>query len=745
MDDNRELFDGGDLIDPEQSIDLRDYMRVVLKHRRMAVAIFSVIFFFALFVNFTATPMYQARATLIIEKDSPNTLNFNEYIFSDPFSVEWYQTQYKILESRVLARKVIDRLGLAENAKFFPRPKQDTEHAGGEEDKTLFYNNLISFFLGGLRIEPLRNTRLVGVSYLSPDPDLAAEIANGVIQTYIDYNFENKVDAVKYSVQWLNENMEAERRKVEAAEAALLSYKQKFDIVTDFTGDTETITAQKLAQLNSQVVEAETARVEAETRYNQAVEFAKNPDMLDSIPDVLSNTIIQQIKTMEVELSQKKSELSKKYGANHPQMVALQSELRNLRSKKEQEISRIVNSLQNNYKIALAKENSLKQALDAQKNQSLDLNQKAVEYTNLYRQAESAKEMYALLLRRFKEKSVSESLKTDNIRMVDKAEVPRFPVKPRKARNMLIAIVLGLGLAVGMAFFLEYLNNTLSSPEDIKRHLRIPFLGLVPLHGAKEGGLMQATTTPPALETFHTPRSNISEFYRALRTNILFSRADAELRVLLVSSTVAQEGKTTTAVNLAIVMAQYGYKVALIDGDFHRPQLRKLFGIRQEEGLSNLLVHNKTLSEAVFQTKIPNLFVLPSGRLPPNPSEILGSRAMHSLLEQLKQNFKMIIIDSPPLAGVTDTLVTANVADGAVLVVRAGATPRGIVQSALENLEGIGAKVLGAVLNAYDTTTVGYYYSRHYYGYTYASDSKKKAHKKSKGLLSKIPFFGRAS
>lgn len=740
MDDNRELFESGDLIEPEQSVDLREYMRVVLKHRRLAITIFSVVFFLGLFINFTATPQYEAKATLIIEKDSPNALNFNEYMFSDPFSTEWYQTQYKILESRVLARKVIERLGLADNEKFFPRPQQDE---AGTRDEAAFYDNLVSCFLGGLRIEPLRSTRLVEIRYLSPHPDLAMEIANGVIQTYIDYNFENKVEAVKYSVQWLNENMEAERKKVEAAEAALLSYKQKYDIVTDFTGDTETITAQKLAQLNSQVVEAETARVEAETRYKQAVEFEKNPDMLDSIPDVLNNTLIQQIKTMEVELSQKRSELSKKYGANHPQMVALQSELRNLRSKKEQEISRIVNALNNNYKIALAKENSLKQALEAQKNQSLDLNKKAVEYTNLYRQAESAKEMYALLLRRFKEKSVSESLKTDNIRMVDKAELPRFPVKPRKARNMLIAIVLGFGLAVGMAFFLEYLNNTLASPEDVKRHLRIPFLGLVPLHGAKDSGSVQAAT-PPALETFLTPRSNISEFYRALRTNILFSQADTELRVLLVSSTVAQEGKTTTAVNLAIVMAQYGYKVALIDGDFHRPQLRKLFGIRQEEGLSNLLVHNKTLSEAVFQTKIPNLFVLPSGRLPPNPSEILGSKAMHSLLEQLKQNFKVIIIDSPPLAGVTDTLVTANVADGVVLVVRAGGTPRGIVQSALENLEGIGAQVLGAVLNAYDTTTVGYYYSRHYYGYTYATDSRKKALKKSKGLLGKIPFLGKS-
>ena len=601
---------------------------------------------------------------------------------------------------------------------------------------------MVDLFLGCLQIEPMRNTRIVEVKFQSPDPSLAREIANGIIQTYIDYNFENKVDVVKYSVQWLNENIETERKKVEAAEEALLRYKQKNDIVTDFSGDTETITAQKLAQLNSQVVEAETARVEAETRFTQASNFAQNPAMLDSIPDVISNSIIQQIKTKEVELSQRKSELSKKYGANHPQMVALQSELANLQSKKEQEINRIVNSLNNNYKIALAKENSLKDALTEQKNQSLNLNKKSAEYTNLHRQAESAKEMYGLLLRRFKEKSVSENLKADNIRMVDKAELPRNPVRPQKARNIFFSIMLGLIVALGTAFFLEYLNNSLWSPEDIKRHLRIPFLGLVPLHPAQDA-VSQQEVKAPALEAFHTPRSNISEFYRALRTNILFSRADADLRVLLVSSTVAQEGKTTTAVNLAIVMAQYGYKVALIDGDFHRPQIRKLFGIRHEDGLSNILVGNKTLPETLFQTRIPNLFVLPSGRLPPNPSEILGSRAMHVLLEQLKQNFKMIIIDSPPLAGVTDTMVTAKTVDGVMVVVRAGATARPIIQRALETLEGIGAPVLGAVLNAYDTTTDGYYYSRHYYGYTYSTDSRTRTHKKPKSLLSKFPFFDR--
>ena len=731
MENIRELIDSRDLIELEDTIDLRDYVRVLVKRRRLIIALFSAIFLIGLLLTFTATPIYEATASLIIEKENTNALSFQEFMAADPFSDEYYQTQNKILESRVLARKVIRRLGLDKNESFFHKPETKASAPDAAQQKEASDDALVGLLLGGLRIEPLRNTRIVYVRYQSRDPALAAEIANGVVQAYIDYNFENKVEAVKYSVQWLNENMEAERKKVEAAEEALLRYKQKYDIVTDFTGDTETITAQKLAQLNAQVVEAETARVEVETRYNQAVEFAQNPAMLDSIPDVLSNAIIQQIKTMEVELSQRKSELSKKYGANHPQMVALQSELKNLQSKKEQEITRIVNSLNNTYKIALAKENSLKDALATQKNESLNLNQKAVEYTNLYRQAQSAKEMYALLLKRFKEKSVSENLKADNIRIVDKAELPRAPVKPQKARNIFVAIILGLIVAAGAAFFLEYLNNTLNSPEDIKRHLHIPFLGIVPLHAAKDAASPEGKMAP-ALVAIHAPLSNISESYRAIRTNILFSMAEVEPQVILVSSTVAQEGKTTTAVNLAIVMAQYGYKVVLIDCDFHRPQVRSLFGIKQDEGMVNLLVGNKDLKDALFETEIPNLQVIHSGRIPPNPSEILGSRAMQVLLIKLKQDFNKIIIDSPPLAGVTDSLVTAKAVDGVVLVVRAGKTARGIVGTAVESLQGIGAKVLGAVLNCYDTTTDGYYYSRHYYGYTYSADSEAQKMKRPK-------------
>ena len=717
-------------IDANEAIDIRDYVRVIVKRRRMIISLFSCILAAGLISTFTATPIYEATASIIIEKEKANIVTFSEFMSEDLYGVEYYQTQYKILESRAVARKVIQQLGLDKNEKFCPKgdtKKQNTGDAAQKEDAD---EGLIAAFLGGLNIEPERNTRIVHIKYQSPDPGLATELANAVVVAYIDHTLETKLQSVANEVKWLNDNMEVERKKVEAAEEALLRYKQEHGIVTDFSGDTETITAQKLAQLNVQVVEAETARVEAETRYNQAMAFAQNPLMLGSIPEVISNDMVRQIMAAEFGLLQRKSEMSKKYGAHHPQMEAIESELKTLQPKKEQAMNRVVNALNNAYKIARAKENSLKEALAAQKSESLNLNQKSIEYANLHRNAQSAKEMYGLLLKRFKEKSFLENMNTDNIRIVDKAEVPQSPIKPQKARNIFIAFFLGLGIALGMAFLLEYLDDAIGVPEDLERYVQIPFLGIVPRQAVKAAAGQEAET-PPEMETFHSPRSKVSEAYRGIRANIFFSQAEKEPQVILVSSSVAQEGKTTAAINIATVMAQYGYRVVLIDCDFHRGQLRKLFGIKHEEGMTNLLVGNKELKDALFETHIPNLHVIPAGRTPPNPSEILGSTRMQALLAQLQQDFDKIIIDSPPLIPVTDSLVAAKAVEGVVIVVRAGKTARGIVRSAVESLERIGAHVFGAVLLGVDTAHHGYY-SQQYYGYTYTADGESEKKKQPK-------------
>ena len=581
-------------------------------------------------------------------------------------------------------------------------------------------NRLVSAFLEKIDVNPIRNSRLVDVSFEAKDPVFAAKIVNTLAAAYIDQNLETKLKAVQDAVRWLQTRIEEERKKVEKAEQALLKYKEQHDIVTDFSSDVEKVTAQKLAQLNTQGVEAESRRVEAETRYQQASAMSSSPEMLDSVPEVLNNDLIRQIKSMEVDLYKRMSELSKKYGEQHPQMIAIESELKTLQKRKAQEITRVINSLRNEYKVAEAKEKSLKAALEKQKRESLDLNQKAIQYTVLSREAESAKQLYDLLIKRFREASLTEDMRTGNIRIIDRAEVPKAPVRPKKMFNILLALLLGLVAGTGLAFFFEYLDNTIKLPEDIQKYLRVTYLGPVPamaLDGKPE------SNEKPELVTLHSPKSTASEAFRGIRTSILFSSAEKQPQVLLISSAAPHEGKTSTALNLAITMAQAGSKVILPDCDMRKPSLHKIFKFSKSKGMSSILVGNSEIKDALASTRLPNLHLIPCGPIPLNPSEILGSPRMVKLLELLRKSYTQVIIDTPPITAVTDAVVIGRLVDGALVVVRAGATPREIVRNGLIQLKAVSSPILGVVLNGVDMDRDGYYYQYYYY---YGEDGSKK-------------------
>jgi succinoglycan biosynthesis transport protein ExoP len=744
----------------EEQIDLRDYLGVIRKRKWTIITVFMVMVITVTIHAFTATPVYEAATRLIIDKENPNVVSIQEVMAVDASGTDYYQTQYKIIESRTVARDVIRRLNLQESLEFFPKPKDDlisnlkrsiretvsfwkesitsllkTEEIPPEGLQTPDSDfNLVSAFIGRMDVRPIRNSRLVDVSFQAKDPVLATKIVNTLARAYIDQNLETRLSAIQDAVKWLHGRIDDERKRVEKAEQALLRYKERHSIVTDFSSDVENITAQKLAELNTQVVEIESNRVEAETRYKQATALMGTPDMLDSIPEVLNNELIRQIKTMEVELYKRMSELSKKYGLKHPQMVAIESELKTLQKRKAQEVNRVVNSLKNEFMVTLAKEQSLKAALGKQKKESLDLNQKAVQYGVLQREAQSARQMYELLIKRFKETSLTEDMKTGNIRIIDPAEVPKVPVKPKKRLNILLAIIVGLVTGTGLAFFFEYLDNTIKIPEDIKRYLNVPYLGPVPAIALnRDGGKTHHDEKRPELVTLHSPKSTASEAYRGIRTGILFSSAESEPQVILVSSAGPQEGKTITSTNLAVTMAQSGNRVIMLDCDMRRPKMHKLMGLSRETGVSNVLVGGCEVKEAIARTSISNLDMIPCGPIPPNPSEILGSNRMTALLEILRKNYTRIIIDSPPITAVTDAVVLAKLVDGVVLVVRAGNTPREIVKNGLGQLQSVNSHVLGVVLNGVDMGRDSYYYYQYYY-YYYGEDGdkKKKARRKKR-------------
>ncbi|MFC1813026.1 GumC family protein [Thermodesulfobacteriota bacterium] len=755
-----------------KEIDLRKYLRVLLKRKWIIISVFAVIVLATGMNATTVIPLYRGTARIVIEKRNPNLVSVQEVMALDAGGKDYLETQLMVIKSRIVAAEVIQRLDLENNPDFFPKSNKNffaniktffnniiqssqkwlislmnTEQRRKREvsDQTdailkkanVFSTDVktrppssgfVSKFIDRVNAKPVKGTRLVDVSFTAPEPKLAARIANELVQAYIDLNLEIRLKTTKNAIQWLSDRLNEERKKVEKAEISLLKYKDKEGILTDFSEGSEAISAQKLADLQARVVEAESVRVEAETRYQQARSL-KNSEMLGSIPEVLNNEMIREIKKMEVNLYNRMSELSKKYGRNHPQMVAIKSELEDLKLRRKSEIQRIVKSLQSNYKLVLTKEASLKNVLKEQRQEIVELNQKAIRFRVLQRQAETSKHMYDLLINRFKETSLAEEMKIGNIRIIDEAE-PRYgPININLKSTLKKTVMLGLILGIGLAFLLEYLDNTIKIPDEIKEYLNIPYLGPTPAFSLNEN----ETRFHEDLVTAHSPKSTASESFRGIRSAILFSSADDAPQTILVTSAGPSEGKTFCATNLAVTMAQAGSRVVLLDCDMRRPRIHKILKARRDKGVSSIIVGKDPVKDAIVNTQIKNLDFIPVGPIPPNPSELLGSKNMKNFIEALRKNYTRIVIDSPPITAVTDAVVLSQAADGVILVVRAGDTPRQVVQNGLSQLTAVNSKILGAVLNGVDTGRDSYYYYQYYY-YYYGDDGKDK---KTKGLRKK--------
>ena len=740
-------------IQEEPQIDVRHYLRVVHKRRWTIIATFVIVLLTVAINVFTEEPMYQANARMIIEKSNPNIVSIQEVMAIDTWDPDYKETQYKIIESRSVARRVIKKLNLAESQEFKPAPKTGVivslkssirgmlsslkkavkgliktepkvaQKPGlmSDEEELLPDSGLVSAFIGRISVSPVRDSRLVDIGFTARDPEVAVRTVNALAQAYIDHNMELRLGTIQDAMAWMNERIEEERLKVEASERKLQEYREQEGIVTEFSGEVETVTAQKLAQLNSQVVQAESSRVEAETRYKQALQLKDNPLILDSIPEVLSNSLIQSIKKSEVELYNRISELSGKYGKEHPKMKAAYSELGSLQKRKTSEINRIIDSLRNEFEVAQAREASLKAALERQKQESLELNKKAIEYSVLKREAEGARELYDLLIRRFKETSVTEEIDAGNIRIIDRAEYA-YQVSPNTRRDMRLAAVIGLMLGLGLAFFIEYLDNTIKSPEEVEPYFKVPLLGVVLGHQVK-GRREEDMNKKDELVTLKDPKSAVSESYRGIRTRILFSSTLSQPKSILIVSAMEGEGKTISAANLAVIMARTGSRVLLLDCDMRKPRMNSIFGIEREKGVSNVLVGDCSISDAVHKTDIENLNLIPCGQIPPNPSELLGSKAMREMLATLGRSYERIVIDSPPITAVTDAVVLSKAVDGVVVVLQANKTERVLAKRAIEQMQAVNAHIFGIILNRLDERMTKYY---HLYSYFYRDYSEEK-------------------
>lgn len=724
---------------------LRDYLLVLRKRRWLIASIFIVVVLLAGLFTVTMQPVYEGETILSIEPDEANVVSIEEVFTVDASNTEYYQTQYNIISSRSIARRVIKELNLDESEEFFPKPgsslvaqtarwlketigelkgaimamfKPPSSGGEGLSPEEARMQQAVAIFATRLSVEPVRNSRLVQITFEAHDPALAKKITDTIAQEYINHSMEMRLSTIQDAIAWLNKRIAKERVKVENAESRFQAFKDEHSIISDFSANIEQVKANQLADLRAKIVDAETEMIEARTRYQQTKSLMDQGQPLDSIPAVLENQLILTIKQKEVELRNRLSELSRTYGPNHPQIRSVNAELATLESRMRTEATKIMESLQNRYQLVKSRYDSLVASLKEQEEQALGLNKLAAEYNTLKSDAEGAREIFNMLVQRFKEASVSEDMPTVNIHVVDAAQVPTDPVRPKTFIYLAVAAIFGLGLGLGVAFLLEYLDNTLKTPSDVKRWLSAPFLGVIPF----QRGV--TSNSPGMLASVIDPKSLASEAYRSLRTNVLFSLADQEPRVFQVTSAGPGEGKTLTAINLAVTMAQNGSKTVIVDCDLRRPMVHKTLGVHRQRGVSNILANPKEdIESMILETDVPNLYVVPAGPIPPNPSELLGGKRMQELLDHLNPMFDKIIVDTPPVTAVTDASLIASKVEGVVMVVRAFATSREVVRTGLDILRKLNAKILGVVLNGVKLEKEGYYYYQYYY-YYYASDGE---------------------
>ncbi|MEW6378543.1 MAG: polysaccharide biosynthesis tyrosine autokinase [bacterium] len=729
----------------EEEIHLRDYWRVIVKYRWTVITLFTISLITVAIVTFHTRPVYKSTVQVLIDKENPNILSIKEVMSLDAQDLDYYQTQYKILQSRSLAKVVIDTLALARHREFIGH-RGDENNQGllaaignsikkplislmplsvartnatitlsPEEMREREESCLIDAFLGKLHVEPIRNSHLVNISFMAHDPVLATRVVNTLADQYIQHNLQLKYEASMNASDWLNQNVGELKKKVEASEEALHSYKEQNKIVS--LEEKQNIIVQKLSELNSAVTEAKTKRIRLETLYDQAKKCKENEEMLESLPSVMNNSLIQELKKDYIALLGEYNRESKQYGAKHPNIMKISSQIQTLEKKINSEVQKIVNSIKTEYEIAVAQEGILLQALNEQKEEALDLNKKAIQYNVLKRDAESNQQMFEVVLNRLKETDLTRGLKNSNIRIIDRAEVPDKPIKPNKKLNLLLGAIVGLFAGIGLSFFLEYLDNTIKTPEDVKRYLHIPLLATVPHLVIKE----TRESPCPELITLNNPKSHTSETYKTLRTSILFSFPESNSKALLITSVNPMEGKSITSANLAITMAQGGSRVVIIDGDMRKPRLHRLMNLKNEQGISNLLTGQCLLEETLHDGPIPNLTIITCGQLPPNPSELLVSPNLKEILEKLKRQYDYIIIDSPPLVAVTDAVIISRIVDGVALVIHGGATSKEDIMQGRDLLQNANAPLLGVIINNIDLGKRSRYY---YYNYRYYGDDK---------------------
>lgn len=708
--------------DHERGSVLLQYLRVVLRWRKLILGAVVACVVLGLVVTLLMTPKYTAIVTLEIARESNKVTNFQgverEASVADQ---EFYQTQYGLLRSRALAERVATQLQLVNDPQFFAMFKVKSDKnpslqlvngrytAGGHADRRRIAGKVLLDHIG---IDPERLSRLVNIGFTSPNPDFSAKVANAWADNFIRTNLERRIQATSYGREVLQRQLVQLKEKLDESQRQLVNYASAQRIINlpaqsisgGISGTERSIVADDLAAINTALAEATADRIQAEAKYRQA--SGQGTTTL-----ALSNPAINVMRQRRAELSAEYEKLMTQFEPSYPSAAALRAQIAQLDSSIRREEGRVSGAFGTDYRQALERERQLQGKVEQLKGQFLDMRRRSIQYNIYQQEVDSNRALYDGVLNRFKEIGVAGGVGVNNVSIVDTADIPQKPSSPRLLLNLAASLVAGLVLGIGLAFAMEQLDESIADPVELERRLGLPLLGSVP----KVGG-----ETP--YEALLDRKSDLVDAYLAIHTNLRFTTEQGVPKSLAITSTRPAEGKSTTAISLAAMLARTGRRVVLVDGDMRSPSLHVLAGVDHKLGLSNYLTGDDNLDRMIFEMRDLGISAVTAGPTPPNAAELLTGNRLSQLISKLLERFDHVVIDSPPVMGLADAPLIASRVEGVIFAVESHGIRETLVRTALGRLLAANARVVGGVLTKFDAQKVhfGYGYD---YGYGYGRDS----------------------
>jgi capsular exopolysaccharide synthesis family protein len=685
--------------------ELRQYLGVLRKRWRVMTTLL-ILTLAGVFVWTLRQPrIFEATCSIVIESTTPQVLEgVKEVVEMGPggwASYDFYETQFRIIRSRDMAQRVIDRLALGHDPAF-------GLSADGMQE--LARQNLVGRLLGQIRVVGVRQSRIANISVMDTDPERATKIANAFAETYIERNLDYKLEGAHSAGSWLAEQTVGLRKRLENTEMDLYKFKKEHNLLDVGLDDKQGMNRQNVQSINQKLADIKAKRIEMESIRRLIVAAKSEVAEKESLPEIRDNPVVQKLRENYLDLLKLKADLESRYGEKHPKIENVQKQIEAIQRDYSRELDNVLKAFDKRYQAIVDTETSLAKWMQQEKQQALELAKVETQYRPLARDAENDAKVYGLVSQRHKEIDLTGVLRANNVRILDRAIPPRVPVSPRLPFNLTVGFVIGLLLSLLAAFVVEALDNTVKTAEAAESLLGAPVLGHLPMLSQLKGRTMDDAPDRD-LTVFKDPTSMAAEACRSIRTNLMFLSAEKEVALLVVTSPGPRDGKTTAAISLAITMAQGGARVLLVDTDMRKPRIHRSFGIKSERGVSTVIMGDASLKDVIFHSEVPNLDVVPCGPTPPNPAELLHTDRFREFLAQCRRDYDRVVLDSPPMAPVTDPAILGNLADGVVLVLRAGHTTRDAASYARRQLTDARARILGLVINQTDRKGSGYGYS----------------------------------